>query len=371
MDRRERLADLFLRIDGLGPELVRTVDPGDEMLRTIERHAQNRDETLCSYFRTGRDALLLLEHVQATLGRPLTELDAVLDFACGWGRVARWLRARLGRDRVFGSDIAPASLAFCSDALGIGTFLSALDPAELRFPRAFDLIFVGSLFTHLPRPRFESWLRALLGALTPDGSLVFTTHGEERMPPGSDGGSGFAFVESTPIDYLPVSEYGTTFVQRDALRALAAHCGATQLASRARALWWYHDVHVARRERSPRLDDALPPVPLVQGRFHSVTETAPGHGRAIGFAAVHREHGPLTEVLLRLDGEDLGRAVLGEPRALDANCEPAADHEWCEFYAEGDLRRFGAGEHLLAAIGRSAGSPARALDVAPLTLSPA
>jgi SAM-dependent methyltransferase len=41
----------------------------------------------------------------------------------------------------------------------------------------FDLIWVGSLFTHLPGTKWDTFLRFLTERLAPNGLLVFTAHG--------------------------------------------------------------------------------------------------------------------------------------------------------------------------------------------------
>ena len=52
------------------------------------------------------------------------------------------------------------------------------DPARIPLEReAFDLIWVGSLFTHFDAERWPGFLNALRSFLRPRGVLVFTTHG--------------------------------------------------------------------------------------------------------------------------------------------------------------------------------------------------
>ncbi len=51
------------------------------------------------------------------------------------------------------------------------------DFEQLVLPDRYDLIWVGSLFTHLDQPRFESLLRCLERALDPGRVLLFTVAG--------------------------------------------------------------------------------------------------------------------------------------------------------------------------------------------------
>jgi hypothetical protein len=61
---------------------------------------------------------------------------------------------------------------FCADGI-----YSAPDLSDVNFTTAFDVIWVGSLFTHVDSGRAERWLRHLCNALAPDGILVATFHG--------------------------------------------------------------------------------------------------------------------------------------------------------------------------------------------------
>jgi methyltransferase family protein len=123
--------------------------------------------------------------------------DQVLDFGCGWGRIARfWLR-----------DVAPERL-WCLDvserALGLlrETGLRArvvrhdvLPPVTELAGQRFRVIAAYSVFSHLPEEAARRWLAFLGGHLAFDGTLVLTTRGRrfierlrslEREPPTDD-----------------------------------------------------------------------------------------------------------------------------------------------------------------------------------------
>jgi SAM-dependent methyltransferase len=51
-------------------------------------------------------------------------------------------------------------------------------PALIAFPQNYDLIFVGSLITHLPIDAVSELLDALARVLQPGGLLIFSTQGE-------------------------------------------------------------------------------------------------------------------------------------------------------------------------------------------------
>ncbi|MEO0478341.1 MAG: methyltransferase domain-containing protein [Planctomycetota bacterium] len=361
----EQLRDEFLRRSGSLDTTALEVDPADEMLRTTARHVVRQHQELQTYFRRGLDAFHVLEHVQRALGRPLRELDAILDFAAGWGRLTRFLVGETGASRVVVSDIAEASTAFCRRVFGVDSFDSAVDPSEVEPSRTFDLIFVGSLFTHLPRNRFDAWMERLLSWLSPEGSLVLTTHGEGLLQAEDRDASGFSYIGSTPIDYLPVSEYASTYVHPSLVEQVARSCGAAQVVTRERDLWFVHDVHVVRNQVAPALE-AISPTPIAHGRIERAEEVRPGHGWVGGTVNVPRALAPLASVELFVDGELLGPFSRLQESELPAESPGLIRYEFLE---EGGVSGLGAGTHLVAAVAAWANGEKACVDVVPMTVA--
>ena len=63
------------------------------------------------------------------------------------------------------------------DALGAEAHLSNDDLSVVRFDTDFDLVFCGSLLTHLPEQRFMQALDLIIRSLSPRGVAVITMHG--------------------------------------------------------------------------------------------------------------------------------------------------------------------------------------------------
>ena len=99
-------------------------------------------------------------------------LRDILDFGCGCGRVTRFLRAAWPDARTWVTDLRKTDEAWVSKELGCEV-LPTLMPAK----DSFDLIFLGSVFTHLPEQRARDLLPALLAGLRAGGLLIFTTQG--------------------------------------------------------------------------------------------------------------------------------------------------------------------------------------------------
>lgn len=137
---------------------------------------------------SGASEAKAIARLAAAAGSPVEEMDALLDFGCGCGRVARhW--ARLERTAVHGCDYNPELVAWCDANLPfMTTRVNSLAP-PLPFERKFDLIYAISVFTHLSEPMQWAWIRELSEALAHGGLLLFTTLGprfRDRLA-GADG----------------------------------------------------------------------------------------------------------------------------------------------------------------------------------------
>lgn len=128
------------------------------------------------YLRCGSDALRLVKDSLRVAGVNVGSIRSFLDYACGYGRVMRWLVAGFPRAEALGVDADQTAIGFCAENLGIqvqGADTTLTD----RLERNFDLIWVGSLFTHVGEEYALRLLSYLKEHLTPIGVLVFTTHG--------------------------------------------------------------------------------------------------------------------------------------------------------------------------------------------------
>jgi SAM-dependent methyltransferase len=146
---------------GVAENVAEVIAPDDAMYAGDARH----------YFETGRQALELIQ--QALDYEPTT----ILDMPCGHGRVLRWLRAAYPTARITACDIDRAGVDFCVATFGALPVYGSDDLEQVDLDGVFDLIWVGSLFTHLDAHRWRAFLRFFESRLQPAGRLVFTTHG--------------------------------------------------------------------------------------------------------------------------------------------------------------------------------------------------
>jgi SAM-dependent methyltransferase len=214
------------------------IDPRDDIYRFFATHplaANPVREYLSDGWRTLAELALMLEG----LDRPLTKQRSVLEFASGFGRFTRHLVNALP-GRVTCSDIQPGSVDFVRDEFGAKGFHSASDVEALQIPGEYDLVFVLSLFTHLPPQRWEAWLRKLFAAVAPGGALVFSIHNEAygREQGVAYGNHGHYFMASSESPSLGADNYGTTFTTRAFVdQAIARALPGTRVDYRESAFW--------------------------------------------------------------------------------------------------------------------------------------
>ena len=114
------------------------------------------------------------------------EFKAILDFPFGFGRVARHLVAAFPDAHITACDIDADMISFCAKEFACTPLLSRVNFNELEFDKKFDLIWCGSLFTHLPEHKFRDCLALLSRALPPNGAAIFTIHGRHSHQFGRD-----------------------------------------------------------------------------------------------------------------------------------------------------------------------------------------
>lgn len=102
----------------------------------------------------------------------------IMDFGCGHGRVARYLRAAFPGAEMWCADIDPDAVAFCARTFDAHGVQSTPDFNDLDLPAGLDVIWVGSVFTHLDMARMEVLFDRLFGALGRGGLLIATFHGQ-------------------------------------------------------------------------------------------------------------------------------------------------------------------------------------------------
>lgn len=160
-------------------EVSDIITEDDEMMESIvvasNISTTDQHSTSGIYMFGGRSALKICIDAlfRANAKLPLR----ILDFPSGHGRALRYLRAAFPEATIYAGDINESGLKFCRDQFGADVVLSHIDLSEVVLPEKIDLIWCGSLVTHLSERRALQLLDMFFQNLAPDGICLFTTHG--------------------------------------------------------------------------------------------------------------------------------------------------------------------------------------------------
>lgn len=189
-----------------------------------------------------------------------SQTQRVLDLPCGYGRVARHLKAAFPEADLFFCDLERGAVDFCTRTFG-GTGIYSVPELTLAgVPRDLDVIWIGSLFTHLDEDRTARWLGYLASCLAEHGILVATFHGlytrHSQPVPLIDDDSwrkviadydrlGYGYSRYTEHD---MGDYGVSLSRPSKLMDMAAEIRGTRVVSYTERGWAdNHDVLVLTR----------------------------------------------------------------------------------------------------------------------------
>jgi SAM-dependent methyltransferase len=221
--------------------LVRSVFPTDHP-RAIE-----------AYFNGGADcaqrfATLCREHFES-------EPETILEFASGYGRVTRHIKKLFTNTLWTCGDVHQRAVDFSRGKLGLDAFRSPTRPNDWTVTRKFDVVFALSFFSHMPDATFGAWLERLLETVSPDGILIFTTHGAVSLRNMKAGGlnavfddNGFFWDSNSDQRDLDSTDYGTSVVTLSYVNRLLKPLRNSELIRFQQAFWWRHqDLYVVRK----------------------------------------------------------------------------------------------------------------------------
>jgi SAM-dependent methyltransferase len=145
-----------------------------DVVREIAPHDRMFDPSKpAHYFGVGMSNLYLLINIMRIRAATVGEIPVqdILDFGCGCGRVARFIRAAFPESRLWVTDLRREDVDWCVSKLGCHQVVGEVELHK------YDLIWLGSVFTHLPKEPTLQLMRRLHDALKPCGVLAFSTHG--------------------------------------------------------------------------------------------------------------------------------------------------------------------------------------------------
>jgi SAM-dependent methyltransferase len=165
--------DLIARFHRAMRDHDQAISSADEMWGGLGK--QRAEYARLHYMYGGRSALknIVDALITADAGIP----RAILDFPCAHGRVTRFLKASFPESEIWAADINQAGVDFCASRFGAVPFNSAPNLREVSLPRKFDVIWCGSLASHLPEDQCKVLFKLLVDALEDNGILCITTCG--------------------------------------------------------------------------------------------------------------------------------------------------------------------------------------------------
>jgi SAM-dependent methyltransferase len=133
-----------------------------------------------STLREGFNAYGIFKNCYETHVGRIESCRAVLDFGCGWGRIIRFFLKDLQPDKLLGIDHSEEALRACqnTNTWCRFTLIEPYPPTALS-QESFDLIYLYSVFSHLPEEMHWAWLKEFHRLLVPGGMLIATTRARD------------------------------------------------------------------------------------------------------------------------------------------------------------------------------------------------
>jgi SAM-dependent methyltransferase len=189
------------------------------------------------YFKVGLSAISCID--EAIEGAGLKTVHTLLDLPCGSGRVLRFLAERFPEAEITACELERGPVEFCVQAFGARPAYSSLNLEEVSLGKKFDLIWCGSLVTHLNEAGITALLRLFQRHLEAGGLMIFTTHGDvvTRRLPARDFDYGLTpkqidgIVSHYPTtgygfaDYPGEKDYGVSLTSPEWIRARVRELG--------------------------------------------------------------------------------------------------------------------------------------------------
>jgi SAM-dependent methyltransferase len=160
--RRKAIADLLPHMPEVAMQELLTGHSGDSTLGE------------------GFNAYKIFKNCYETHIGPIESCRAILDFGCGWGRTIRFFLKDLQPEKLLGIDHDEKVIRACRNTNKWCRFklVEPDAPTPLR-QESFDLIYLYSVFSHLPEEMHWAWLKEFHRLLAPGGLLIATTRARD------------------------------------------------------------------------------------------------------------------------------------------------------------------------------------------------
>jgi SAM-dependent methyltransferase len=228
-------------LGGLTGQVVSDVSPNDTMMTS----------SWTAYLLTGARAFACIRSSLELAGK--RSIERVLDFGSGHGRVLRVLKAAFADASFVACDLDEDAVEFCASTFGATPVVSHENPDRIEIEGRFDLIWSGSVFTHVDAVCWPAFLTKLESLLAPSGILVFTAHGapevERLRDQNAVSATGLSQDERKTVlesydrtgfgyaGYSFRSDFGTAVASPAWVRGRIAECSRLRLLKHAEHAW--------------------------------------------------------------------------------------------------------------------------------------
>jgi len=150
-------------------EISRAISKNDKML------SNTWQTSLDHYFFVSESAMECIFHALNMAGK--TNVNSILDFPSGHGRVLRSLVSYFPEAEITVCDLEKDAVDFCVKTFSVNGVYSNEDISKIYLGRKYDLIWCGSLLTHFQEDISRNFFEFFLDHLEEDGLLVVSFHG--------------------------------------------------------------------------------------------------------------------------------------------------------------------------------------------------
>lgn len=290
----------------------------DEMYGYVyeQLEQENCDRTLVNYYSKGREIFESLRQIVDWYFTDFSQINSFLEFACGYGRLTRFLEQQLPSQKIWVSDIYENAVQFQEEYFNVNGIVSTSEPEDFNLTRQFDCIFVCSFFSHIPERTFTRWMQKLYDLLTREGLLIFSVLDESRRLPFVEmNPSGILFSPQSESQSLDYQDYGTTFVSEKFVRTVIDKVsqGQAKIHRIKQGIGLDQDLYLV----TPKITTDFSNFQLnyhPQGYLDHCNFNAQGYLQLSGWVVDFNPLGKVEEIQILLGGEIIQRCIPSQPR---------------------------------------------------------
>jgi SAM-dependent methyltransferase len=188
------------------------------------------------YYDVGIDALKNV--LLSMASEKMFSAEAILDFPSGYGRVARYLRGAFPDAKIHVGDIWQDAVTWTANQFRADIIEADAD-FSARFAARYDIIYCGSLLTHLPEHLGHKLLDFLTSHLSVGGLALITACGRKNLAREASHFNERVFETRERLTALTNEYYRGAY-------AFAPYPGETNYGRSFTPISWFHDYIVKR-----------------------------------------------------------------------------------------------------------------------------